>query len=609
MPRNITVTFADGTNHVYQNAPDNVTPDQVSQRAQQEFNKPVAHMDGGKQAAPQADGMLGTLIRSAANGITGGWADKAAAGLEAVIPGIGNAGTQTIYGGHGLSDAYNHNQQIEHAQTQADETAHPWVGAAGNIGGAVTLAAGTAGLGQAAGLGKLATMGKVGRVAAAVAPDVAYGASYGAGQSQAQTLGGQAEDTGIGGIGGLAGHVAGNALGKVVGGIATGVTDPIKRALNDAGVNFTPGQLMGGAAQKIEQSLTSIPFGGTAIKNRLAESGQQWNNATLDRALQPIGAKIPDGAVGTDAFAAGQHAIDGAYDAARSGMQFQRTPEFDQALSELKAKVNGGGLSGLTEPLAKQFNGIVDGDILGNLGHDGVIPGDAYKQIISDLKKEASGYSQGQNNFNEKKFGGALQSLVGIVDGAAKQVSDPAAVAKMQAADKSYGLWALAQKAADTGGAANPGSFTPAQYLRAVKAGDGTVRNRAYSSGNAFDQAYGEKSQNALGSSLPNSFTADRLLAFDLAKQGVSGLGLGALGHMAGAGAAAAPAGIALPAVSAGLAGLYSKPANALLNKAAFGGGAIRAQIGQKVNALAPTLQRVGAASGATLAIQHGAHD
>lgn len=54
MPRNITVTFADGSSHVYQNAPDNVTPDQVLVRAAKEFGKPVKALDGGRGAKPAA---------------------------------------------------------------------------------------------------------------------------------------------------------------------------------------------------------------------------------------------------------------------------------------------------------------------------------------------------------------------------------------------------------------------------------------------------------------------------------------------------------------------------------------------------------------------------
>jgi hypothetical protein len=62
MPRNITVTFADGTSHVYQNAPDNLTPDMVEERASKDFGKTVKSLDGGSSPtvtpapAPQGTG-------------------------------------------------------------------------------------------------------------------------------------------------------------------------------------------------------------------------------------------------------------------------------------------------------------------------------------------------------------------------------------------------------------------------------------------------------------------------------------------------------------------------------------------------------------------------
>lgn len=55
MARNITVTFDDGTSHVYQNAPDNLTPDMVQQRAQKDFNKNVVSLDGGKATPAPSD--------------------------------------------------------------------------------------------------------------------------------------------------------------------------------------------------------------------------------------------------------------------------------------------------------------------------------------------------------------------------------------------------------------------------------------------------------------------------------------------------------------------------------------------------------------------------
>lgn len=71
MPRNITVTFADGSSHTYQNAPDDVTPDQVEARASQEFGKKVSALDGGrapveaKPTEPQGPGMMEKIVRTA----------------------------------------------------------------------------------------------------------------------------------------------------------------------------------------------------------------------------------------------------------------------------------------------------------------------------------------------------------------------------------------------------------------------------------------------------------------------------------------------------------------------------------------------------------------
>jgi len=54
MPKNITVTFDDGSSHVYQNTPDTVTPEEVQQRATQQFSKKVVNIDGGVAPEPPA---------------------------------------------------------------------------------------------------------------------------------------------------------------------------------------------------------------------------------------------------------------------------------------------------------------------------------------------------------------------------------------------------------------------------------------------------------------------------------------------------------------------------------------------------------------------------
>ena len=73
MPRNITITFDDGTSHQYAGVPDNVTPEQVHQRATQEHGKAIVNIDGGNpQPKPERS-----------------WGDVAGSAVQNLIPSTG----------------------------------------------------------------------------------------------------------------------------------------------------------------------------------------------------------------------------------------------------------------------------------------------------------------------------------------------------------------------------------------------------------------------------------------------------------------------------------------------------------------------------------------
>jgi hypothetical protein len=72
MARNITITFEDGTSHVYQNAPDSLTPSDVQARAEKDFGKSVSEINGGRSGKPR------------------GWADVPVEAAKNVIPSAGN---------------------------------------------------------------------------------------------------------------------------------------------------------------------------------------------------------------------------------------------------------------------------------------------------------------------------------------------------------------------------------------------------------------------------------------------------------------------------------------------------------------------------------------
>lgn len=74
--RNVTVEFADGTKHVYQGVPDEVTPDDVIARAQKEFSgKQIVHLDGGRSSTdeqkPKQATEDGNIIDKVFSGVAG----------------------------------------------------------------------------------------------------------------------------------------------------------------------------------------------------------------------------------------------------------------------------------------------------------------------------------------------------------------------------------------------------------------------------------------------------------------------------------------------------------------------------------------------------------
>lgn len=69
MARDITVTFDDGSTHVYRGAPDDATPEAVTARAQKDFGKAVAALDGGRtDTRPEFVKALGNLGAGAIRG-------------------------------------------------------------------------------------------------------------------------------------------------------------------------------------------------------------------------------------------------------------------------------------------------------------------------------------------------------------------------------------------------------------------------------------------------------------------------------------------------------------------------------------------------------------
>lgn len=561
------VRFPDGT--------DNAT---ISRVMSEIYSKPAV------QAPSQAD----TGLRSVVNGLTAGFGDKAAAALETVIPGIGNPGTQTVWQNGSLSNAYAHNRDLELARTHAGEQANPGTALAGNVVGALAspisrFAAPVEGASLAANGGRL------------IANGAAYGGLYGAGQSQADTYGGQAMDAVKGAAEGAAGNLLGAGVAKLGGAALAGTNNVAARALDAAGIELTPGQIMGGAWKAAEDKLTSIPLLGDAINAARARGVQSFNAERINSALKPIGAELPEGVSGADALMHGQNAIDEAYQKARQGMTFTKDEAYNEGLAKLQDRITNGGADSLAPAYRRQFSDVLKNTVERNLGEDGQMSGDTLKKVVSSINKKAASLSAGNNPADAQEYGAALKELAGLLDQGARRNpgSDPAAAQLMDRADEAYRQWVLIQNAARRQGG-ELGTFSPGQYDAAVKQADRTVRNRAYITGNAFGQPMSTNAVDVMGRNAPNSFTADRLMMAKLA----SGAVLGGLGYKAGLDPTEA---LALAGAGAGGASLYGKAGTKLARNVLIGARPTSvAVIGKKLNSFAPAIGRAGA----TLAIQ-----
>lgn len=264
MPRNITVTFDDGSSHIYQNAPDDITPEQASARAQHDFGKTVTHLDGGRGGNPDNESVsdeLGGLGLSITHGVPvlGGLVNKGIAGLSAAGSQAWDAvAPSSLHSDLNGSLSARYNQSLAHvnSEDQRYSVAHPNLNTAGQIVGG--LATGLAIPVPGAGAGLLARAGlsaiENGAIGGADAftrgssplDGAALGAGMGAGAGAVSHFG--RSDI----LGSIARHLAGVGIGAAGGAAGASMegADPLAGAMSGAATGAA-GEAVGAAAKPL----------------------------------------------------------------------------------------------------------------------------------------------------------------------------------------------------------------------------------------------------------------------------------------------------------------------------------------------------------------------
>ena len=331
--------------------------------------------------------------------------------------------------------------------------------------------------------------------------------------------------------------------------------------LKAEGVRPTVGQALGGVANKAEEKAISLPFVGDAIASARTRAAVDLNRAVANRALAPIGGKVPAGAQGREMVASVQSQLSDAYNKLLPKLTVKADRAFTQEVQSLLGMVANGSID---PNAAKTFQRILQNDVLGKFKGQQALTGQTMKAIESDLGQKIAQLG-GSTDADARLVADALREVQSSLRSLVQR-SNPAQAAELRAINAGWASFKRLERAASYVGAED-GIFSPANLQSAVKALDRSKDKGKFARGEALMQDLGDAGKSVLGAKVPNSGTADRLM-----QAGALGSGLVnpliPAGLLAGAGAYSAPAQRAL------LAAVSSRPQPAqavagLLNRTA----------------------------------------
>ena len=367
------------------------------------------------------------------------------------------------------------------------------------------------------------------------------------------------------GLGGLV-PAAGTALRKVIN--PNAASNANLALLQSEGVRPTIGQTLGGFANKVEERATSLPFVGDAISSARRGAAEDLNRAVANRALAPIGAKLPSGLQGREAVAHVNSALSDAYENLLPSLTVKADAPFNVQIANLKGMVKNGALD---PKAAKAFDRLLDGDLLGKFKGQQALTGQTLKQVEGDIGQHISRLGA-STDADQRLIGDAFKEVQSALRDLTAR-SNPQAAKELTAINTGWANFKRMQKASSALGAED-GIFSPAQLLNAVKAADRSKDKGSFARGGALMQDLADAGRGVLGDRVPDSGTAGRMM------------NMAALGS-----------GFVNPAIPLGLLGgsaMYSRPAQSLLRGAVTNRPAAAKQIGGLLEQASPMLAPAG---------------
>lgn len=280
------------------------------------------------------------------------------------------------------------------------------------------------------------------------------------------------------------------------------------RNLGKEGVPLTPGQQLGGLWKRIEDAATSLPVTGDLVRNAQMRATVGFNAAVANRALSPIGAKLPPGLEGRAAVAYVDDALGRVYDSALSRMGTVRADAtFSQELSSLRQMVKGGALP---DDVKKQFDSVIRSQVDSKLQGQRAMTSTTWKQADSELGRLAARYA-GDASADKQMLGDALMEAQAAMRRWAQRAAPADVSQDLAAANQGWAQFKRMQRAAGAQGSRD-GVFSAEQYSSAVRALDKSKDKGAFARGSALGQELSDDALATLGRTVPDSGTPFRTL-------------------------------------------------------------------------------------------------
>lgn len=358
-----------------------------------------------------------------------------------------------------------------------------FIARAPGVGGQM-LRGGTVGAGMGATTGALSTNGS--------ADDRLTGAAYGA-------AGGAALGAGI----------------PILGAIAAPRVNPQIQALLDRGVTPTPGQILGGIPNQVEEKIaTVIPGLGDMITTARRRANDQFNRAVYNEVLQPMGLQVADDVpIGREGIQTVHQAISNQYDNILANVTFAVDPQLNADIQAIGQRTRL-----LAQDQRQRYDEIFQGKIQDVLqSHGGQLTGPQLQGLLAELRNDVRGYGASASH-NERELGARLGEVVDAINDSLIR-TNPMWADQLQQTNASFARLVRLESAAGSVGNDN-GVFTPRQFQNAVKAADRSARKNQFAQGQALMQDLSDAGRSVLADKFPNSGTPGRLAA----ASGIAGL-------------------------------------------------------------------------------------